>query len=551
VTRPVLLAVDDEPAAAALVELELRKRYGADYRVVCERSPQAALLALEDARDRGEQVAVLLADLSMPEMTGLEFLCRAHELHPGARRVVLFDWTDRTVGGPALRAWTLGQVDDWITKPIHAADEHFHQGVSAFLYGWAQQHRPGAEMVQVVGRRWDARSQEIRDLLSRNSVRYGFHEPDSPAGRALLDRAGAGGAALPVLVTFDGQVLVNPPNGEVAAALGIPTSADTRTYDVVIVGAGPAGLAAAVYGGSEGLRTAMLEQEAIGGQAGSSSLIRNYLGFPRGVSGTELAVRALQQAGMFGAGIVFGRATGITAAGDDRVVTLADGGQITARAVVVATGVSYRRLGIASLEARVGVGVFYGAAASEAQAVQGADVYVVGGANSAGQAALHLAGYAARVTLLVRGASLRAIMSDYLIRQIDAAANVDVRHRTEVVEATGEGRLTGLVLRDHGTGTTATVPAGALFVLIGAEPHTSWLPPAIQRDRHGYVLTGTDVRPAPTGRPPLLFETSMPGVFAVGDVRHGSVKRVASSVGEGSVAIRLLHDYLAPDAPPS
>ena len=255
--RPVLLAVDDEPAAAALVEQELGKRYGADYRVVCERSPQAALLALEGARDRGEQVAVLLADLSMPEMPGLEFLCRAHELHPGASRVVMFDWTDRTAAAPMLRAWTLGQVDDWITKPVEAADEHFHQGVSAFLYGWAQRHRPGVEMVQVVGRLWSARSHEVRDLLSRNSVRFGFHQPDSAEGRALLDRGrpdrhGADGVRLPVLVTFDGQVLVDPSNGDIASALGIPTSADIGTYDVLIVGAGPAGLAAAVYGGVGG-----------------------------------------------------------------------------------------------------------------------------------------------------------------------------------------------------------------------------------------------------------------------------------------------------------
>jgi thioredoxin reductase (NADPH) len=344
---------------------------------------------------------------------------------------------------------------------------------------------------------------------------------------------------------------VDPANGDIATALGIPTSADVGTYDVVIVGAGPAGLAAAVYAASEGLRTAVLEQEAIGGQAGSSSLIRNYLGFPRGVSGTELAVRALQQATMFGAGIVYGRASGITAAGADRVVTLADGGHITPRAVVVATGVSYRRLGIPSLEARVGVGVFYGAAASEAQAVHGADVYVVGGANSAGQAALHLARYASRVTLLVRAPSLRATMSNYLIQQIDAADNIEVRHRTEVVDAAGDGRLTGLTLREHDTATTSTVPAAALFVLIGAAPHTNWLPPEIQRDRHGYMLTGTDVQPAAPGRPPLPFETSMPGIFAVGDVRHGSMKRVASSVGEGSIAVQLLHDYLAPDTLPS
>jgi thioredoxin reductase (NADPH) len=546
-TRPVLLAVVGDAADMVLVGGELRKRYGGDYRVVCEQSAAAALRELAAARDGGEQVALLLADLAMPEMTGVDFLRRAHGLHPQASRVLLFAWGDRGALGSALPAWTLGQLDDWITKPVGPGDEHFHQGVSAFLYGWAQQHRPGVELVQVVAQRWSPRAHAIRDVLSRHGLRYGFHEPASASGRALLERAPAGAEpTVPVLVTFDGQVLVDPSNADIAAAFGIPTSAEPDTYDMVIVGAGPAGLAAAVYGASEGLRTAVLEQEAIGGQAGSSSLIRNYLGFPRGVSGSELAMRAVQQADMFGAGIVYGQAVGIAADGAERVVRLAGGGRVTTRAVVIATGASYRRLGIPSLEARVGIGVYYGAAVSEAAALRGEQVYVVGGANSAGQAALHLARYAERVTVLVRAPSVRASMSDYLIRQLATAANIEVRHRTEVVDGTGEGRLTGLVLRDGETGTTSAVPAAALFVLIGAEPHTGWLPADIRRDRHGYVLTGTDL-PAPgLPRAPLPFETSLPGVFAVGDVRHGSVKRVASSVGEGSVAIRQVHDYLAP-----
>jgi thioredoxin reductase (NADPH) len=546
-TRPVLLAVDDQAAAVALVGAELRKRYGADYRVVCERSAGAALRALEAARDGGEQVALLLADLRMSEMTGLDFLSRAHQLHPQASRVLMFDWGARGTA-EMVPAWTLGQLDDWIPKPVEPGDEHFHQGVSAFLYGWAQRHRPGVELAQVVAPRASARSHEIRDVLSRHSVRYGFHEPDSAAGRALLAGTPAAGAEVtrPVVVTFDGQVLVDPSNGDIARAFGIPTSPEPGTYDLVIVGAGPAGLAAAVYGASEGLHTAVLEQLAIGGQAGSSSLIRNYLGFPRGVSGSELAIRAVQQAGMFGAGIVYGQATALAADGDERVVELADGGRIRARAVVIATGVSYRRLGIPGLEARVGVGVFYGAAASEAPAMRGEHVFVVGGANSAGQAALHLAKYAAQVTVLARASSLRASMSDYLLQQIDAADNIDVRHRTEVVDATGEGRLTGLMLHDRETGATSTVAAAALFVLIGAEPHTGWLPAQIQRDSHGYILTGTDLPAATATRGPLPFETSMPGVFAVGDARRGSVKRVASSVGEGSAAIQQVHHHLTP-----
>jgi thioredoxin reductase (NADPH) len=546
--KPVLVAVEGEPGAAALVGAELRKRYGADYRVVCERSPAAALRELEAARDSGEQVALLMADLRMPEMAGLDFLRRAHVLHPQAGRVAMFDWRDRTVAEVTLPAWTLGQLDDWITKPVRPADEHFHQGVSAFLYQWAAQHQPGAQLVQVIAAHSAARSHEIRDLLSRNSVPFGFHPPDSEIGRALLEQAPPGArTTAPVLVTFDGQVLVDPANTDIARALGIPTSGGAGTYDVLVIGAGPGGLAAAVYGASEGLRTAVLEQEAIGGQAGSSSLIRNYLGFPRGVSGTELAVRAVQQAGMFGAETVYGRATAITANGAERVVSLAGGGHIAARAVVIATGVSYRRLGIPSLEARVGVGVFYGAAASEAPAVRGEEVYVVGGANSAGQAALHLARYAAKVTLLVRAPTLRATMSDYLVRQIAAADTIDVRHRTEVIDAIGDGRLSGLVLRGP-TGATSTVPAAALFVLIGAEPHTDWLPAEIERDKHGYIRTGTHISAPDHHRPPSPFETSMAGVFAIGDVRHGSVKRVAAAVGEGSVAIRQVHDYLAPTA---
>jgi thioredoxin reductase (NADPH) len=551
-SRPVLMAVDDDPAALGALEQELRKRYGADYQVACEVDPRAALQALERVQVDGRQVALVLADQWMPAMTGVQLLARARGLHPTAQRALLIDWGDRSTGEPILQAATFGEIDDWIAKPTQPGDERFHQAVSQFLYEWARLQPPGFQAVRVVGDQWAARSHELRDLLSRNSIPSGFYPAGSEEGQALLGAVGATGGRLPVVLVFDGRVLADPSNAEVAEALGIRTRPAATTYDVAVVGAGPAGLAAAVAAASEGLRTTILEPEAIGGQAGSSSKIRNYLGFRRGVSGAELAERAYEQAWMLRAEFVYGQpAVGLRTAGPDRVVALSDGGEATSRAVVLATGVRYRRLGVPSLEALTGAGVFYGAAASEAQAVKDAEVYVVGGANSAGQAAVHLARYASQVTMLVRGASLAATMSDYLVRQVEAAPNVAVRCGVEVVDGHGEGRLRGLTLKDRRSGAAETVPAGALFVLIGAEPHTGWLPEAVLRDRWGFVVTGADLLADgapppgwPLDRPPMPFESSLPGVFAVGDVRHGSTKRVASAVGEGSVAIRLVHQYL-------
>jgi thioredoxin reductase (NADPH) len=489
----------------------------------------------------------------MPSMTGVELLGHARRLHPGAQRVLLIHWGDRSTAEPILQASALGQIDDWTAKPWGPGDEFFHQAISGFLNEWARLHRPQFEVFQVVGEQWVPRSHEIRDLLSRNSIPFGFYPVDSEEGRALLGRVGVTGERLPVVVLFDGRVLVDPSNAELAQALGIKIRPEVTTYDVTVVGAGPAGLAAAMYGASEGLATAVLEHEALGGQAGTSSMIRNYLGFPRGVSGAELAQRAYEQAWILGADFIYGpSAVGLRSMGADRVVALGDGSAATSRAVILATGVSWRRLGVPSLEALVGAGVFYGAAASEAPAVRGREVFVVGGANSAGQAAVHLARYAARVVMLVRGASLAEAMSDYLVREIQAAPNIVVRYSTEAVDGHGDGHLTALTLKDRTTGATETVPATALFILIGAEPHTDWLPESIRRDRWGFVLTGTDLladgRPPagwPLERPPMPLETSLPGVFAVGDVRHGSTKRVASAVGEGSIAIRLIHEYLS------
>ncbi|HYY81406.1 MAG TPA: FAD-dependent oxidoreductase [Actinomycetes bacterium] len=550
--RPVLLAVDDDPVALGVLRQELDKRYGADYRLICDGDAEAGLRALQRLQADGGQVALVLADQWMPAMTGVTFLTRAHRLHSTAKRALLIDWGDSTTAEPILQAATFDQLDYWISKPTQPADELFHQAVSGFLYEWTRLHRPQFQAVRVVGDQWSARSHELRDLLSRNSIPFGFYPADSDEGRRLLGSAGATAERLPVVVLFDGRVLADPSNAELAEALAVRTHPEAGTYDLAVVGAGPAGLAAAVSGASEGLRTTILEHEAIGGQAGSSSMIRNYLGFPRGVSGAELAERAYQQAWIFRADFVYGqRAVGLRAAGPERVISLSDGDEVASRAVVLATGVSYRRLGVASLEALVGAGVFYGAAAAEAHALRGQQVYVVGGANSAGQAAVHLARYASHVTMLVRGSSLAATMSDYLIQQIHAAPNITIRLGVEAVDGHGDGQLTGLTLRDWQSGATETVPAAALFVLIGAEPHTGWLPQAIRRDRWGFVVTGADLlqdgRPPPgwpLERPPMPFESSMPGVFAVGDVRHGSVKRVAAAVGEGSVAIQLIHQYL-------
>jgi thioredoxin reductase (NADPH) len=551
--RPVLMAVDDDPAALGMLQQELHKRYGVDYRVICQANAEAGLQALEQVQAAGEQVALVLADQWMPTMTGVQFLARTQGLHPTARRALLIDWGDRSTAEPILEAATFGQIDDWIAKPTQPADEQFHQAIGGLLYDWARLHRPGFQAVRVVGDQWSARSHELRDLLSRNSIPFGFYAVDSQEGQRLFGSVGATRERLPVVVLFDGRVMVDPSNAALAEAFGIRTHPEPITYDVAVVGAGPAGLAAALYGASEGLGTVVLEPEAIGGQAATSSMIRNYLGFRRGISGAELALRAYDQAWMLRADFVYGqRAVGLRAAGAERVTSLSDGSQLASRAVILATGVHYRRLGVASLEALVGAGVFYGAAASEAPAMKDQQVYVVGGANSAGQAAINLASYASHVTMLVRGSSLAGTMSDYLIQEIQAAPNITVRFGVEVVDGHGEGRLASLTLRDRQSGAAETVPAAALFVLIGAEPHTGWLPQGIQRDRWGFIVTGTDLLqdgslpPRWTlERPPLLFESSMPGVFAVGDVRHGSVKRVAAAVGEGSVAIRLVHDYLS------
>jgi thioredoxin reductase (NADPH) len=551
--RPVLLAVDEDEETLRGVSRELRQRYGNDYRVVCERFPRSALRRLCDFEAAGEEVALVLADQQMVEMSWMDFLTRVGETFPTAKRALLVGWGDRAAGGDILQATSLGRIDYYVNKPYGDHDERFHRIISEFLYDWAKDRMPKFEEIRVVGEQWSQRSHELRDLLGRNGVLHTFHSSDSTEGRELLDGIEHESARLPVVVLFDGQVLVDPSNSDIAEACGANPDFEKTDFDLVIVGAGPAGLSAAVYAASEGLDTLIVEGEAIGGQAGTSSLIRNYLGFPSGIGGAELASRAAEQAWLFGATFLFmRRVTGLHRVGNEILVNLSCGTDVTAKAVIVATGASYRRLGVPSLEALSGSGVFYGAAVSEARAMQGQEVYVVGAGNSAGQAVLHLAKYASRVTLLARGGSLASSMSRYLITEIEAAQNVEVRLGTRVVDGGGRGRLESLVLQDCASGLTENVTAAGLFVLIGAEPHTDWLPEEITRDESGYVVTGKDFshfgyphRRWHVERLPLLMETSMQGVFAVGDVRRGSVKRVASAAGEGSMATQAVHEYLS------
>jgi thioredoxin reductase (NADPH) len=562
--KPVIFAVDAGAESFLRIEYGLRRRYGVEYQVICETSAMWGMKRLKDLKAAGAEVALILADQWMPDIEGAEFLARAGRLFPTAKRAVLVEWGDRTTQEPVLRAMSLGHIDYYVNKPERPGDEYFHKMVAEFLYDWAKAHRPVFAEIRVVGERWSARSHELRDVLSRNGILHEFHAAETEAGQQLLARLGKRSVKLPVAILYDGQVLEDPSNADLADAFGINRPLGRQRFDLVIVGAGPAGLAAAVYGASEGLSTLIVEGEAIGGQAGTSSLIRNYLGFPWGVGGAELAKRATEQAWWFGAVFRFMRnVAALRSEGRELTLTLSDGTEVAGRAVVLATGASYRRLGVPSLEGLVGAGVFYGAAVTEAKAVTGQEVYVVGGANSAGQAALHLAEYASRVTLVVRGRSLSTSMSEYLIREIEAAQNIYVLFRTRVIDGGGEGRLEHLVLKDLESERTETVPAAALFVLIGAEPRTGWLPKEIVRDQQGYVVTGPDLlrdgRPPwgwPLGRPPLPMETSMPGVFAAGDVRYGSVKRVASAVGAGANAVQSVHEHfvkakLGLDAPRS
>lgn len=547
---PVLLAVDVEPALAD-VERELRSRYEGSYRVICTGAPDEALEALTELAEAGDEVALVLAAHSLSESTGGDVLERAHQLHPHARRALLIgwgDWGDVEAAKTIFDLMGLGRIDYYLLRPAVSPDELFHHAVSGFLLEWTEARRIAPHTIRIVGDGRAGRAHELRQTLQRCAIPHAFYLSDSPDGRSALAKAGAE-ARPPCVILPDGTVMNNPTNREIADATGVSIDHEGRDYDIVILGAGPAGLSAAVYAASEGLDTLVVDEGGIGGQATSSALIRNYLGFPRGVSGRRLGQHAYEQAWVFGAKFIFmHRATELGRVGDQLVVTLADARRVSARAVILAMGAEYRTLGIPALEDLQGAGVFYGGPVSEAPAMAGKDAYVVGGANSAGQAALHLADYARSVTLIVRAASLGARMSHYLVQELEAAPNVEVRLDTEVVGGGGDGHLEYLDLRSRATEERSRVSADGLFVLIGARPPTEWLPDDIATDGRGFVLTGADVGDDhrwPLERPPALFETAMPGVFAAGDIRHGSIKRVASAVGEGSITIQLVHDLFA------
>ncbi len=555
--QAVIVIVSRDPGVRQVLHRELSKRYDGDYQIVVCGRPAELAPWMRDLRAASLPVALVIGGVGAQDPDGIEVLAAVRAIDPRAVRVAAVGWGDWQAKRSVFEAVTMGTVDRWVNRPASAPAEEFHRSITEFLREWASQRGGGFEAVRVIGKRWSARSQELRDLFSRYRVPAGFYDVGSGQGRRMLRDLGLESADLPVVVlqfAAEPSALVNPSNLEIADAFGIMRPIPPgEVFDVAVVGAGPAGLAAAVGASSEGLRTVVVEHEAVGGQAGTSSMIRNYPGFSQGISGAMLAQEAWWQARAFDTTFLYMRqATGLAGDGGHYRLGLSDGGVLAARAVIIATGVAYRRLGIPAIEDLQGRGVFYGAAASEAPAMRGRNVFVAGGGNSAGQAALHLAKWANQVTILVRAPALAASMSDYLIRQIGAAPNVEVCYRVQVTGGTGvsTGHLESLILQDTASGARRTVSADALFVLIGAQPRTEWLGEAIARDRQGFIRTGPDL-PAgtgarwPAGRVPLPLETSLPGVFAAGDVRRGSVKRVAAAVGEGAATVPLVHRYLA------
>jgi thioredoxin reductase (NADPH) len=548
-SKPILLIVDDNPDVRAVIADDLRTRYGDQHEVQSARSGAGALDLLREAQTAGERVALVLADQRMPRQSGQEVLAAVQQLAPNAKRVLLTLAEDADDG---LQAINTGQADDYLVKPWEQPDRRAFPLLDDLIQDWHAGAYDAVTSIQVVGSRWSPASHQIRDFLARNLVPYRWLDVETGEGQRIAERIAPGSLQRALVVFPDGTFLEEPGTMALAEKVGLRTHAERRFYDLLIVGAGPAGLGAAVYAASEGLHTALIEVEGPGGQAGTSSRIENYLGFPAGLSGSDLARRAVAQARRFGAEFLTSQeARSLRLQEGYRVLTLADGSELSAHAMVIATGVTYRTLDVPGSEHLNGAGVYYGSAMTEATACRDEDVFIVGGANSAGQAAVYLSGFARRVTMLVRGPGLSETMSSYLIDQLKELPNVVVRPRTQVVEVHGGTHLESVTVRDDAQGTTETLPAAALFVFIGATPRTEWLADVVERDSAGYILTGSDVQRSDRGaswperRDPFLLETSVPGIFAAGDVRHGSIKRVASSVGEGAMAVSFVHQYLA------
>jgi thioredoxin reductase (NADPH) len=547
--KPVILAVDDDVSVLEMVVQDLRRQYGANYRIQRAASGQAALDTCDQLKKRGDVVALFVSDQRMPGMSGVEFLGKAMELYPDAKRALLTAYADTEA---AIQAINTAKINYYLTKPWDPPEERLYPVLNDLLETWKEGYKAPFEGLRVIGPRYTLRDHQVRDFLSRNRVPYVWLDPEQSAeGVDLLTRFKLDDHKLPVVLFGDGTYLVQPGQMELAGKIGMRTQAEKEFYDLVVIGAGLAGLAAAVYGASEGLRTLVIEDEAPGGQAGSSSRIENYLGFPEGLSGQQLAERALIQATRFGAEMLTQKATGIRTENNYNIVQLADGREVSCHACLIAVGVYYRRLNTPGVERLTGAGVYYGAAMTEARACKDEQIFIIGGANSAGQAAMYFSKYAKKVTMLVRADSLQSSMSKYLIDQIAGTSNIEVRTRCQVVEALGESRLSCLKLC-NGSGGEETVPAHGLFIFIGAAPNTDWLPGSIMRDANGFLLSGSDLKVDgklakswTEDREPYLLETSVPGIFVAGDVRHGSIKRVASAVGEGSISVQFIHQYLA------
>ena len=543
--RPILFAVDDDVSVLEAVVGDLRRKYAQEYRVVRAASGQAALDTCTQLKERGDSIALFLSDQRMPGMTGVDFLCKVMELYPDAKRVLLTAYADTEA---AIRAINTARIHYYLNKPWDPPEDKLYPVLDDLLFSWNQGYKPPYEGLQVVGTRWGSKDHAVRDFLSRNHVGFRWLNPESqPEALELLKSRGLDDSKLPVVVFSDGTSTIQPSQMELAQKIGLRVQAEKDHYDLVVVGAGPAGLAAGVYGASEGLKTLVVEPDAVGGQAGSSSRIENYLGFPDGVSGDELARRGYVQAQRLGAEFLTQRVTNIRVADQYRFVTLADNRELSCNVVLVATGVSWCKLDVPGAEELVGAGVYYGAAQSEAISCKDEEVFVVGGANSAGQAAMNFAKYARKVTMLVRGKGLEQSMSQYLIDQIAGTPNITVETGTEITRFCGTDHLQGIELRTpQGTDNRA---AASVFIFIGAAPKTDWLPKDLARDERGFILAGPDLKRVGIerigDRDPYLLETSVPGIFVAGDVRHGSVKRAASAVGEGSIAIQFVHQYLA------